>query len=340
MKKILIIANAKRNLEDDLFINTLVNRYKEAEFYICIKDKYQSKSLDAGNLKIIGSSTLVTLDENYKKTKIEEINCNKFLATYCDIAILLGGSIFLKGGNKLSNKFMNFANKIYIFKLRDRSLKYKRFHKSNKLRKVENESYKHFEEIKNTDIFVNMLFNMNISSIKKSNYDCVVISVLDLSQRHELSKYAEIYEKKLKETCDYFINDGYKITLICFSKYEGDEEAASRISNGNENIDIFKYDGNIEKTLNVIGKCKIVIATRPLAIILGLLLGKIVIPIIYTKKIIDILNNIDFNNKFGKLQDMNNFYIDEFDLNNTLDISDQINDATKQLKRLDLFLNG
>lgn len=85
MKKIFLMAYARKNLGDDLFIKMLLERYPMHQFYMKINkyeyldelDKYNNLNVSIGN---------DTDEELYK------LDVNQF-----DIYIYIGGSIFMEG---------------------------------------------------------------------------------------------------------------------------------------------------------------------------------------------------------------------------------------------------
>ena len=107
--KIFIMAYARKNLGDDIFIKMLLEKYSQIDFYIKINDeKFVEQLAKNNNLNIlIGEDT----DEELYKMNVEEY----------DGYVYIGGSIFMEGGKvyNLSHKFLDFVErckeKIYLF---------------------------------------------------------------------------------------------------------------------------------------------------------------------------------------------------------------------------------
>ena len=131
---------------------------------------------------------------------------------------------------------------------------------------------------------------------------------------------------------------------MSFCSFEGDEDAVDsilKLVEGKERVEVYKYDGNIQEALSVIASCKIVIAARFHAMILGLLFDKTVIPMIYSDKTFNVINDIGFKGKYIRLEGLSYFDISNFseaDLNYKFDITNQIEDSRKQFKVLDIRL--
>ena len=95
MKKIFLYAYDHINLGDDLFIETIANRYSDTEIYFWTNAQNQKAFEEQKNLKII--------DENSTKTKILKKIRPSLAARYkagiqkkCDAQVYIGGSIFME----------------------------------------------------------------------------------------------------------------------------------------------------------------------------------------------------------------------------------------------------
>jgi colanic acid/amylovoran biosynthesis protein len=105
-------------------------------------------------------------------------------------------------------------------------------------------------------------------------------------------------------------------------------------------IETYMYRGDLDEALTVLAKSEVVVASRFHASILGLLFGKKVLPMAYSDKTTNILNDMNFE---GPVIDIRK--IDEFD-GSTFDFSSlKINDvsaqktlAEKQFQELDKVL--
>ena len=101
MKKVFLMAYARKNLGDDIFIKMLLEKYPKIDFFMRIKEKEFLEGLfKYKNLKIlIGEDT----DEELYKMNEDEF----------DAYVYIGGSIFMEGGKvyNLSEKFFDFVNR-------------------------------------------------------------------------------------------------------------------------------------------------------------------------------------------------------------------------------------
>jgi len=360
MKKILMVAGAKKNLGDDLFIYILANRYKDTKFYLCSKTKYNKNSLKLNNLKLVNPLIVKELDKISHNLNMPKISCNNLISKSCDAMILIGGSMFMENDDietykkSLSDRFDHIKKDYYILGSNFGpyiSEEYYNIHKEV-FKKAKDVCFRDayssyiFKDLNNIRYASDIVFSMDTSNIVKVENKRVVISIVNLKSRDGLSKHKEIYENKMRRTIEYFLNNSYEVTLMSFCSFEGDEEAIDSILKlvaGKDKVEVYKYDGNIQEALTVIASCKIVIAARFHSMILGLLMGKTVIPMIYNEKTLNVINDIGFKGKYVKIEELSDFNINEFtekDLNYKHDITKQIKDSKKQFEVLDICLKN
>ena len=136
----------------------------------------------------------------------------------------------------------------------------------------------------------------------------------------------------------------YIITLMSFCKFEGDEEIIEDIENETkkENIKILKYyyGGNIIETLKVIASNNTVIGTRFHANIIGMILNKNVVPIIYGDKTYESLKDIKFEGKYFDIRENVPEYdeLTEEDMSYYINVEKEIKNSKKHLENMDEIL--
>ena len=136
---------------------------------------------------------------------------------------------------------------------------------------------------------------------------------------------------------------------MSFCKYEGDEQAIDDILNSigenniKNNINKYKYSGNIDEALFVINSSKIVVGSRFHANIIGLTLGKKILPIAYSDKLINALNDMGYNGEIFDIRNNKKTNIEKYiesNLNCKNSISNLRKQSTNQFKLLDKLLEG
>lgn len=336
MKKFLVKAYLNFNLGDDLFIKILTERYPNINFYIESNDKKYMKIFKSNNIYI------------YQKNKIEKrlikigvlkyFLYKKFLKKM-DGIINIGGSIFMENSinykkdvekRKIENKVVK--GNYYIlganfgpFKREEFKNGYKEFFsKCEDICFRDKYSYNLFSELPNTRYASDIVFSLKNNIVCKDIEGKILISVIKPSIRKELKTKDKEYYEIIKKIILSGVKIGKKIQLISFCENEGDEEAILEIrkilpEKIEKNIDTYLYRGNIEEALEIINNSEIVIATRFHAMILGFIYEKKVLPICYSKKMVNVLNDLNFSGRYLTFDKLENFDINEIAENNKLE---------------------
>ena len=99
--KVFIMAYARKNFGDDLFVKMLLDKYKKVDFFMKVNNYEFLKELDKyENLHVLNGDDT---DEELNKMNVEEY----------DAYVYIGGSIFMEGGKvyNLSPKFYDFVKR-------------------------------------------------------------------------------------------------------------------------------------------------------------------------------------------------------------------------------------
>lgn len=356
-QKVLIKGFFEKNLGDDLFVKVLVDRYPNVDFEMYSSLNY-SNVYDNKNLKIYSDKSpiiilrklinvFLKLVRSKKRIKLEDIR--KY-----DEIIIIGGSIFMEYNsfnydNYINNTF-RYKKPIYILGANFgpyNTDKYIDMHRNIIFKNVndicfrDKRSYELFKDLENVRYAPDIVFGLDTSNIDIVHEKQVVISVIKTYKDAKMICDQDIYNKKILELISYFREKNYKITLMSFSEKQGDEEVINKIYDSLENkdnIDKFFYRGNINEALNVIGKSQIVIGTRFHANILGFIMGNTVIPIAYSDKTINVLNDMGFKGKIFDIRYMDKFNVKDLtekDINYKIDITNEIINSQKHFEKLD-----
>ena len=185
-----------------------------------------------------------------------------------------------------------------------------------------------------------ILFDIDPKYINVTNRKKVIIAVL--SPNYKYGEFQGIYENKISQFIKFFKIQDYDVTLMSFCKEQGDEKAIESIlQKTDEEVDTYYYRGNTDEALEVLGSSNIIIGSRLHANILGMALGKTIIPMIYDKKIANILREVGFDGVMIDMYDIANFKISSLtyeNLNYVCDINKARYDAKNQFKVLDEYL--
>lgn len=323
MKKALIWAYTQVNLGDDLFVKVLCERYPNVIFSIIGKKKKLLPFKNISNLRTV-SDYYSTIDSAFRKLGYRTGFYNNKIrknAQNEDVVINIGGSIFMEFPDWQKNicdykkvvdnssKFVVVGSNFGPFKSRDFLLKYEAIFKDlNDVCFRDKRSFKLFENLSNVRCSPDVVFELDTSKIcasKKSN-GYVLISVMDFSFKSELSCYKKNYEDNLVKICSFLISKKLKIKLMSFCKEEGDEEMISRIKAkflNNSSISSYCYRGDIDEALSIIKSSSSIVATRFHSMILALVFQKPFYPIVYSEKMTNVLEDINFKGNYSMLGD-------------------------------------
>ncbi len=309
MKKIFLNMYLKKNLGDDLFLNVISKRYPNIGFYT----NTPAKEIKCFHLKNIHGRSFISriINKILPSTK----NIRKY-----DASVVLGGSMFIENNltkNELKEnieKKYNTSSPLFILGANFGPYKnnyYNDLHKelfsnANDVCFREKYSAELFKDLKNVRVAPDIIFGLDAKKYEIKAEKKIIISVINLENRKELSKYQKSYESKILELAGYYADQNYEVVLMSFCKAEGDEIAINRILEKakSENIKLFYYCGNINEALNEIASSEIIIGTRFHSVVLGLVFGKKVLPIIYSKKTTNMLNDINYKGKTISIADM------------------------------------
>ena len=336
-KKIYIKAYTRINLGDDLFIHIICSRYPNSTFYLKKYSPYTDIFCNIPNLIII--------DE------IEKINI--------DAIVYIGGSIFIENSaisilrvRELKNEIIKENIPTYIiganfgpYTSQDyfNAVKYELLPNVTSITFRDKYSYNLFKDMPNVHYAPDVVFSLDTNNISKINQKELGISVIYHLERENLKQHYNEYINKLVEISKYYISNGYIVKLFSFCEYEKDMTAINDIINKlseNEinNVKICNYKGKSDETLDELSNLKLFIATRFHSMILGLKLNIPTIPICYSKKMSNVLNDINFPK--DKIYTFENITKLKYKTIPSIFFSSLFNDGEKQFEQLDKFIKN
>lgn len=303
------------NLGDDLFIKTLIDRYKGHNLYLVTKDE---KFLEP--FKKYENVFGVSYKEVFMDTK-------KY-----DGCVIIGGSIFQDYGNK--RDYLNYIRRnlvIKSFKLKNKPVFIMGSNIGPINTKVGKEIFKTtfnnatFTSVRDLKSY-NLLKDLNI----KSRYDIypdIVFSLKD-NVKNETTKDENIlgisvinydrekehqpsYINKMVEIINEYknTNQDAKVYLFGFDAgHQNDGEVIDKIIDkvqSKENVLKVMYEGDMELFLDKFSSSSFIIGSRFHSVILALKYNISFFPIIYSSKTENLLNDIGYNLDCVKYEDIN-----------------------------------
>ncbi len=316
-RKVFIMAYARANVGDDLFIVTLLEKYKDIDFYIGIKEMSFAKAF-----------------KEYKNITVIENNEENFagrIPEKYDAYIYVGGSIFMEGGKvyNLDNECNEFMKKCYnkkipffyvssnfgpyqtqeYFDLAKDTFKY-----CKDICFRDMYSYKLFQDISTVRYAPDLIFNLeNIDDNIQKN--TVGISIIDMSIRKNLQKYENTYIECMINNIIKYIEQGKIVYLFSFCKEENDENAIEYIESQipeqyKHSLKKVYYDGNIKEFVKIYKSMEYMMCCRFHAKIISVALGQKMYILSYSKKIDNVIQDLSLAEKYTNIENLEeNTYI-------------------------------
>lgn len=310
-RKVFIMAYARANVGDDLFIVTLLEKYKDIDFYIGIKEMSFAKAFkEYKNITVIQNE-----EENFDNRIPEEY----------DAYIYVGGSIFMEGGKvyNLDNKCNEFMKKCYnkkipffyvssnfgpyqtqeYFDLAKDTFKY-----CKDICFRDMYSYNLFQDIPTVRYAPDLMFNLeNIEDNIQKN--TLGISIIDMSIRNSLQKYENAYLKCMINNIIRYIEQEKTVYLFSFCKEENDEKAIEYIESQipeqyKYRIKKVYYDGDIKQFIRIYKSMEYMICCRFHAMIISTAFGQKMYILSYSKKIDNVIQDLELTEKYTQIEDL------------------------------------
>lgn len=345
MKKVYIMAYSKMNLGDDLFIDMLVKRYKNVEFY--------SKNMQMESTAYRQNKNLHFID--YNLDDLLNLDITDF-----DAFVYIGGSIFMEhaGGVERVKKLKELA-------IRCNTLCIPFYYISSNFGPYQTEEYKQivtemfgevtdvclrdkssfelFNSLENVRYAPDAVLSYSLEETKKEP-NTVGISVINFKYREEQKKYEDNYYDVLINSIKHYIEKGYKIKLFSFCGYEGDIDTANliltKLSNTEKRfVELITYTGNIKDFLKKYSKVEYMICSRFHSLILSYLLKQKLYVLSYSNKIINVINDLNLIDTYHTIEEIPELdYIKLDDFNNVNFNTTILKNADNQFKELDNLL--
>ena len=359
MKKILVDIYLAYNLGDDLFLDVLAKRYPNTEITVLHPgNNYNSFFKQYNNVKKLPYSYL---NKGLRKIGVYNVlkDYKKFAKKY-DALLFLGGGIFreesysgslLNYREEIITSFKNNNKKIFFlgcsfgpFKSNDFYTNYLNLFKlCDDICFRDLYSFNLFKSLKNVRYAPDILWSLKTKS-QEPKEDIIGYSLINPKHKLGLEKCFNDYIKFTSNSVVNNLKDGYKINLLSFCEQEGDliviEEILKNIPKEfSKHILVSIYNGDIESMLLTISKLKCLVAARFHGVLLALLNEINVIPVIYSNKTKNLLEDIKFKGTvigFENLQLLEKIKC----ITKTLEINNLKLESESHFLKLDEYLNS
>lgn len=306
-KKVFIYAYDKVNLGDDLFVQTLVTRYPQAQFYIRTDPVNRGTFRELQNLRVLDPSSNI----GRWLGKIRPSFAARYEARWenrCNAMVYIGGSVFME--YPTSPQFVDWlkyqARRHPFFVLGANFGPYRteeyRQGLDGAFRMMEDVCFRDqyscrmFSENDQVRIAPDMLLACPMPEVPVTPRQ-IFVSVIDTQGRDGCCCD---YVGNMARILQGYLDDGCTLVLASFCRAEGDENGIRKIiaqMNVREDsrIRILCYDGtNREEMMKTLVSSEYVIASRFHGTILAMAAGRPVLPVIYSDKLTHVLEDLNF----------------------------------------------
>lgn len=310
-KKVFIFAYARINVGDDLFIVTLLEKYKDVNFYIEVKRLEYAKAFEAYE-----NITIIEKDQENFDNRIPE--------DY-DGYIYVGGSIFMEGGKVYNldegcNYFMKQCHKksIPFFYVSSNYGPYKTqkyfdlsrdtFKNCTDICFRDKYSYELFKDIPTVRYAPDLIFDIKVDNCDVTK-DTIGISVIDMSIRNNLIQYESKYTNCMINNIIEYVKHGKDVYLFSFCKEENDEKAIENIIKQipiqyKEKVHKVYYNGNIKEYIKKYKSMEYMICCRFHAMILSVACRQKMYILSYSRKINNVVRDLSLVQKYMNIEDL------------------------------------
>lgn len=374
MQKVFIKAYLKQNLGDDLFIKMLLDRYPETLFCVSASKHYkdvifkkysnldvvvpnESNLLDKAKGFVLRKMSKSLYKKHLRNIALREI---KSVKSEVDLFVSIGGSIFMQPKLLPAYYDIEYYNCINSFFLEKPKLylgcnfgpysdssykeKYEKiFSKAYDVCFREENSYKEFKNIDSVRFAPDIVFGLKFSTeekIKKS----IGFSIIPPSKQTDKNPIVD-YAKDYANLINKFIQDDYSIKLFSFCKHEGDENIINEIEHllqpKENSIKKVFYDGNIDFFLKEYSSVETMFCGRFHAMIISLILKQNIIPVIYSKKMLNVLTDINYKGicvEIDKIKEVDYNKLFSELCQESVNVDEVKINAEKHFKKLDMLI--
>lgn len=340
MKNVFVDIYMAFNLGDDLFLDILAKKYPNSEFTVnYLGENYDEFISQYNNIKR-RKYTMFNKIEQRLKLRDHITNYEK-VAEEHNALIFIGGSIFreedyhhslYQDRMKMVKEFQKRDKPIFIIGANFGPYETEQFYNDYyELFKLCDDvcfrdlySYELFKNLSQVRYAPDIVFQMDVEAYKAlPSKNRVGYSIIDVRHKSGLSSYHHDYISNTVKSIELLVDKGYDCHLISFCEQEGDLEIIKIIRsnlslNALHKVFTYDYKGNLIEAIKLIATFDLFVAARFHANIMAVKLGVGVMPIIYSKKTTNMLEDIKLNDIVINMEELH-LQHDEITLNKALD---------------------
>ncbi len=363
-KSVMLYGFFGMNLGDDLFFEKLIKRYPDTMFFVYCFGYYRPFFEQFDNVKFYAYEVAFAQNVNRigNKLKIHDL-FEWLLLKRSSATVHIGGSIYQQIGDyeldyklRLRRKqplkpFYSISCNFGAYETEEYKLKWrKQFKKYKDICFRDRYSYNLFSNLRSVRYAPDLLFSYKNEGPINTVADSVAISIFNpfAAFRSFSQNASENYRDALVKTVCDLVKSKKTVTLLAFCSFEGDSDFIDDLLNllpqeVRDEVKVVDYSFNTkDQTLNALSSAEYIIGTRLHSIILGLAMGKKVLPIAYNQKTNNILDDIGYNQPVVDLKNHSTYkeigFAELLKEIKPFDVSGYANSDDLQFAKLDEFL--
>lgn len=314
-----IVAYINGNLGDDLFVKILCDRYPKQKFVLIGPKKYKRLFKSLHNLHYMSDDTIILkiwikiIFIIRRKTNNPYLNRYRMLVNYLSrkvkCNVLITGSYFIENADRLNivrTEKPFYESKPYIINCNFGpytseefySTFYDYFSMSKWVSFRDKYSYNLFKNLKNVSFAPDVACTIDVKS--NNNNGKVILSVMNFAYTLDgfWKEIADKYYNKMKDIINYHLCHGQEVCLISFCKAQGDLEIANNLKRDikSDKVVVCDYEQlGLEESIQLMADSNIIYASRFHSMMLGMILGKKVVPFAYSNKMDNVLADLNYD---------------------------------------------
>lgn len=307
MKTVIVHGIHSLNVGDDLFFHILSDRYPNTRFVLVASKKYkQTFGKDWRGIIVTERNLFYKLSSLFGK--VLRIPSTALLYIWLliryrvNLFLIVGGSLFMEGKSRMPtfiegvSRMRRFRPKMKIAILGSNFGPCETVQWRQKVEKSlklvddvcfrDRASYLEFAHLPNIRWGNDIVMHLAPHG-QKERTKSVCVNIRSVDNWPSLKPYKYNYLNTVCSLINHYKAKGYSIKLISFCQEYGDNEITKELLGllGNkENVEVYFYNGDINRVLNLISESEIMIGTRFHAIVLGLVYNLNVLPVSYSIK--------------------------------------------------------
>ena len=293
------------NLGDDMFVEYLTEKFPQVSFCVLVHPKYAKPFKRIKNIKL---HYLLWFFNKLLKKIIKKSLIKYRIVKKIKNYVYIGGSVFIEPENYEKDEILQYENG-FILGANFGPYRNQKFYdltkeKIIKLKDIcfrDSYSYDMFKMLNNVRCAPDVLFGYNKYPAYQKGSG-IGISVVELERRKSLSDMTEDYYKTIADFIEICCQQNITVSLYSFCSSEGDSRAVKKITElCQAQCRVVSYKGDIVAFLNDMNTNEYIVATRFHAMVIGWCLGKKVFPITYSKKLNNVMHDVNFTGKYWNL---------------------------------------